>query len=228
MSHAPAAERVQATGLALCALLLAMAARADTLAPDSAALAAALRNGCPAARLQPMPAVQGCGPAGCGTRLGPLFVDADAGSLRRGTGQPLPVVVDGPVAAADLPELNWTPLRGYTVRQGRVAWGQCLEFAHASLGSSGRGQRWRSVLLVANGGHSAQRIAGYQAGCAALCAGPGASQVQLPAVEPVQLGQPALQIAWHRCTAQGCERQADDRAVDGRADSESGLLTLRP
>ena len=157
-----------------------------------------------------------------------MVIDADVGSLRRSNGSLLPLTADGAVPAADLPELNWTPLRGFTVRQGRTTWGQCLEFAHAGLGSSGRAQRWRTVLLVAAGGRSAQRVTGYRVGCAALCAGPGAADVQLPSVQPVVQGQPALHIVWHRCSARGCERRVDDRTVQGRADSDSGALTLGP
>ena len=202
--------------------------RLDAVVGDADALGTALRQGCPSVRLQALPVVQGCGPAGCGTQLGGLFVDADAGSLHRSNGVPLPLVVDGPMPAADLPELNWTPLRGYAVRQGRSTWGQCLEFAHAGLGSSGRSQRWRTVLLVAAGGRSAHRVTGYQVGCAALCAGPAAAEVQLPSVQPVVSGQPALHIVWHRCSAKGCERRVDDRAVEGRADSDSGVLSVGP
>jgi len=224
-----AAAALQAAALGLVALLAAPAARAGAAPVEVAAdaLGPALRQGCPAARLQPVQALQGCGPAGCGSWLGPLFVDADGGGLRR-SGRALPLVPSGPPPAADLPELNWTPLRAFSVRQGRSTWGQCLEFAHAGLGSSGHGQRWRSVLLLPAAGRSAWRVTGYQLDCDALCTGPGAAQVQLPAVQPVVLGEPALHIVWHRCTAAGCVRQADPRSVDGRADSDSGALRLGP
>lgn len=228
------ARAAWAAGLVWCALLAAGsagasgAAGADTVVANSDELGTALRQACPAVRLQALPAVQGCGPAGCGTQLGGLFVDADAGRLRRSNGRLLPLITAGPVPAADLPELNWTPLRAYTVQLGRHNWGQCLEFSHAGLGSSGRAQRWRTVLLVAAAGRSAQRVTGYQIGCAALCAGPAATEVQLPAVQPVVAGLPALHIVWHRCSAKGCAIHNDARTVEGRADSDSGALTLRP
>lgn len=215
-------------GLAGGLLLAAAPALADTVVADTDALSQALRLGRPAARLQPLAAVQGCSLAGCRVQLGGLFVDTDQGGLRRAGGRPLPLVVDGPVAATDLPELNWTPLRAYAVRRGSRPWGQCLEFAHAGLGSSGRAQRWRSLVLVAAGGHGAHRVIGYQAACAALAVGARPGEVVLPTVQPVVAGAPALQIVWHHCTAGGCERSVDARSVDGRADSETGELTLRP
>ena len=218
----------RARGWAVCALLAAAGASADTGVTDTDTLSQALRQGRPAARLQPLAAVQGCGPAGCGVQLGGLFIDTEQGGLRRANGRPLPLAVDGPLAAAELPELNWTPLRAYAVRRGARPWGQCLEFAHAGLGSSGRAQRWRTLVLVAAGGQGAQRVTGYQAACAALAQGRQAGEVMLPTVQPVAAGAPALQIVWHRCTARGCERSVDERAVDGRADSEGGELTLRP
>lgn len=221
-----------AGGLALCALLGAGVARADAAAqavlPDTAALSGLLLAGRPAVRLKPLAAVTGCGLAGCRVMLGGLFVDADTSRVHRSRGPALHWAVDGPVLAADLPELSPAPLRGYTVWRGQQAWGQCLEFAHAGLGSSGRAQRWRSVVLVAAGGRSAQRVMGYQAACAALAAGPAPGEVQLPTVEVVAAGQPGLQIVWHRCSQRGCQRSADPRSIDGQPDSETGQLTLRP
>lgn len=208
---------------------LVATAAAGPLEVAGAAVGPALQQGCPVARLQPLQPVGVCGAAGCGHWLGSLFIDGDGdGAGLRRAGRSLPVVVDGPPDLADLPELNWRPLAAFSVRQGRRAWGQCLEFAHAGLGSSGRAQRWRSVLLVPAGGRGAVRITGYQVGCDALCAGPAPGQVQLPAVQPVAVDQPALQIVWHRCSASGCERHSDARKVDGRADSDDGVLRIGP
>ena len=223
------ARRLAASGA--LALIVGALGLAGASADTGDAWDAALRRGCPAGALQPIPLLQGCGPTGCGTWLGPLFVSADGAGLQRRAGQLLPLV-NGPLPAADLPELNWTPLRAYTVRIGRGAgrstWGQCLEFTHSGLGNSGRAQRWRSVLLVANGSTSAQRVVGYQASCAALCSGPIAGEVMLPSVQPVVPGQPALHVIWSRCGAGACEHHVDERTVEGRADSDSGMLMLRP
>ena len=237
MTGAPAQRNVglrriaelAALSLALCMPFASGPARADATAlaaaqPDADALSLALRAGHPPVRLQPLATVTGCGPQGCGVLLGRLFVDADTARLHRGGGPPLAWVVDGPIPAADLPDLSPTLLRGFRVLQGRQVWGDCLEFAHAGLGSSGHAQRWRSVVLVAAGSRSAQRVVGYQAACAALAGGPAPGQVLLPTVQGVAAGQPGLQIVWHRCSRRGCQRSIDQRRVEGHADSESGQI----
>jgi hypothetical protein len=218
---------MRAAGLGSAVLTLAVATATAGEAITEDAWGAALQAGCPAVRLQTLPTLQGCGPSGCGTWVGPLFVGAEGAGLRRRHGAQLQLA-DGPLAAADQPELNWRPLRGFNVLMGRRTWGQCLEFSHAGVGNSGHAQRWRSVLLVAVGARSAQRVIGYQVACTAVCLGPTAGRVQLPAVQPVAAGQPALQIVWTRCGAAGCDDRIDQRAVEGDAASDSGVLTIRP
>lgn len=212
----------------LLLLVATGAAGAETTAGHAEDLSRLLRQDRPAVRLKPIEAVQACGPGGCGVLLGSITIDLDAGRLRRRGGPPLAWALDGPLGVADLPDLNWAPLRGFKVLRGGRAWGQCIEFAHAGLGNSGRAQRWRTLVLVAEGSRSAQRITGYWAGCAALAQGSTSGEVMLPTVEPVASGEPALQIVWHRCALRGCVRSLDARRVAGRADSESGQLTLRP
>ena len=216
----------------LAALLLLLAAadaaHAETLARNADDLSRLLRQHRPTLRLKPVEAVQGCGSGGCSVMLGSIAIDLDAGDLRRRSGAPLAWALDGAVGVADLPEVNWTPLNGFTVLRGGRAWGECMEFSHAGLGNSGRAQRWRTLVLVAAGSRSALRITGYWAACAALAQGSTSAEVLLPTVEPVAIGEAALQIVWHRCALRGCVRSVDARRVEGRADSESGQLTLQP
>ena len=119
------ARAAWAAGLVWCALLAAGsagasgAAGADTVVANSDELGTALRQACPAVRLQALPAVQGCGPAGCGTQLGGLFVDADAGRLRRSNGRLLPLITAGPVPAAS--ESPATQLSSVPVRSSGCA-----------------------------------------------------------------------------------------------------------
>jgi len=228
----------------LAALLLlagagagAVGTSAATTAGNAAELAQALRGARPAAALRPLQAVQGCGPAGCVVMLGGLSVDTEAGTLRRAGGQALPWAAAGAgagaIPAAELPEVNWEPLRGFGVRrEGRAgragqAWGQCIEFAHAGLGNSGRAQRWRTVVLVADGGRSAHRFIGYWAGCEALTQGTRAGTVSLPTVEPVHAGAAALHVVWNHCDKKRCLREADPRQLEGSAWSEDGRLRVR-
>lgn len=160
--------------------------------------------------------------------VGGLTIDVEAGSLRRSKGRPLLWLIDSPLAATEWPEVNWAPLRGYSVLSGRHTWGQCIEFGHAGLANSGHAQHWRTVVLVATGARGAQRFMGYWAACAALARGSRPGEVLLPLVEPVRAGTPALQIVWHRCAAGGCVRSVDARSVVGSLDDGRGRLVLRP
>ena len=110
----------------LAALLLLAAidaAYAETLAINADDLSRLLRQDRPALRLKPVEAVQGCGPRGCSVMLGSIAIDLDAGRLRRRSGAPLAWALDVPLGGADLPEVNWAPLRGFTVLRGGRAWG---------------------------------------------------------------------------------------------------------
>lgn len=213
---------------ALMLLVAADAALAETPASNTDDLSRLLRQNRPALRLKPVEAVQGCGPGGCHVMLGSIAIDLDAGRLRRRSGAPLAWALDVPLGGADLPEVNWMPLRGFTVLRGGRAWGECLEFGHVGLGNSGRAQRWRTLVLVAAGSRSALRVTGYWAACAALAQGSTSAEVMLPTVEPVAISEAALQIVWHRCALRGCVRSVDARHVEGRADSDGGQLTLQP
>jgi hypothetical protein len=217
-------RQVSAAALGLLAGL--GAAAADT-AGNTDELTRVLREARPPAVLRPLQAEQGCGPAGCAVTLGGLSIDTDAGTLRRAGGRVLPWAVSGPVPVAELPEVNWEPLRGVEVRRAGRAWGKCLEFGHTGLGNSGRSQRWRTVVLVAQGGRQAHRFTGYWASCDALAQGARPGEVSLPLVEPVQAGAPALQVVWMRCDAKRCVRELDARQVEGSASSEDGRLSFR-
>lgn len=232
MTHTHGAWAGRAAGGLLAAALLgglgaARAEAASAVAGNTDELNALLRQDRAAVALRPLETQQGCGPAGCGVRLGGLAIDTEAGTLRRTGGRALPWVVAGPVPAAELPEVNWEPLRGYAVQRAGRAWGQCIEFAHAGLGNSGRAQRWHTVVLVADGGRSAHRFTGYWAACSALTQAPRAGSVLLPTVEPAQPGAVALQVVWNRCDARRCTREVDPRRVEGDASSEDGRLTVR-
>lgn len=183
--------------MALAAALLLMAsAHAEDVASNATELFGALRQTLPAARLAPLTAVQGCGPAGCSVALGGVTIDTDAGTLRSAAGRLIPWVVYAPARAADLPEVDWQPLRGFSVGRASRPWGRCIEFGHTGLGNSGRAQRWRTVVLVPAAGRSAYRFIGYWASCEAVAQGPTTREVMLPTVEPVTLGVATLHIAW--------------------------------
>ena len=211
----------------VAASLPAAAAHAEDVVSNATELYRALRPAIPAAGLVPLMAVQGCGPAGCNVVLGGVKIDTDAGTLRSAAGRPIRWAVAEPAGVANLPEVNWAPLRGFGVRRAGKPWGHCLEFGHAGLENSGLAQRRRTVVLVPAAGRSAYRFIGYWAGCEALAQGPATAEILLPIVEAATPGVAALHIVWNRCTPRRCTREHDSRVVNGDANGEDGRLMIR-
>ncbi len=214
-------------GLLLVLGIAAASEGAGEVAGDTDQLIRVLRGASLPVELAALKMAQGCGPAGCIAALGGVVVDTEAGALRRAGGSTLEWIVAGRIPVADLPEVNWAPLRGFRVRRAGRSWGVCIEFGHTGLGNSGRAQRWRTLVLVPASGRSAHRFTGYRASCEALVRGAHSGEVALPIVELAQPGTATLEIVWHRCDAQRCVREPDPRSVEGSPASEDGRLTIQ-
>lgn len=226
--------------LLIAALLSPLAVQADAgpVQPrpitNVADLVAQLAAG-PAVTLTPIQSLSGCGPKGCAVDLEQVTVarsdENKPGVFQSATGGKIRLVEHRPADGRALPDMEWTPLRAFEVRQGQQRWGSCIEFTHEGLGKSGIHQRWTSVVLVPfkgkKPGTTAHRFVGYWAACESLRGSDKPDTVTLPLLEPTTKGAPQpLRLMQFDCSREACTGREDARVVRGDPTSETGQLTL--
>lgn len=180
-----------------------------------------LRSGCTPALCGPdqvenhdEPTPPGCTPMRCSVQVDRVEWVGDAQALRIIGGERIDLLNAGVGPALELADQPFSAAR---VGAAESPWGVCLALSHASLGQSGRGQRWITLVLApyANGepGRSATRLTGAWASCEDLQQGADADEVLLPLVEPSDEGDPGLLLQRYRCSLHGCRRDAEAMPV---------------